>query len=36
MRPHVDTVLPLPEIKHALALSEGGRARGKIVLTFME
>ena len=30
--PHVDTVLPLAEIKQALALSQSGRARGKIVL----
>ncbi len=29
---HIDTVLPLAEIKQALALSEAGRARGKIVL----
>ncbi|AGY59240.1 NADP-dependent oxidoreductase [Gloeobacter kilaueensis] len=32
VKPHVDTVLPFAEIKQALALSEGGRARGKIVL----
>ncbi len=30
---HVDTVLPLAEIRQALTLSEAGRARGKIVLT---
>jgi NADPH:quinone reductase-like Zn-dependent oxidoreductase len=30
--PHVEAVLPLAEIRQALALSEGGRARGKIVL----
>ena len=30
--PLIDTVLPLEEIKQALALSETGRARGKIVL----
>lgn len=30
--PHVDTVLPLTEVKQALALSEAGRTRGKIVL----
>ena len=30
--PHVDTVLPFAEIKQALALSQSGRARGKIVL----
>jgi NADPH:quinone reductase-like Zn-dependent oxidoreductase len=30
--PHVETVLPFVEIKRALALSESGRARGKIVL----
>jgi NADPH:quinone reductase-like Zn-dependent oxidoreductase len=30
--PHVETVLPLSEIKRALALSEAGRTRGKIVL----
>lgn len=32
VRPHVDTVLPLAEIKRALETSEGGRVRGKIVL----
>jgi NADPH:quinone reductase-like Zn-dependent oxidoreductase len=31
--PHIDTVLPLADVKQALALSEGGRARGKIVLS---
>ncbi len=31
--PHIDTVLPLAEIRQALALSEAGHARGKIVLT---
>jgi NADPH:quinone reductase-like Zn-dependent oxidoreductase len=30
--PHVEAVLPFAEIKQALALSEGGHARGKIVL----
>jgi NADPH:quinone reductase-like Zn-dependent oxidoreductase len=30
--PHVEAVLPLSEIKAALALSEAGHARGKIVL----
>jgi NADPH:quinone reductase-like Zn-dependent oxidoreductase len=34
--PHVDTVLPFAEIKQALALSESGRARGKIVLAIAE
>ncbi|MES5100964.1 NADP-dependent oxidoreductase [Agrobacterium sp. BA1120] len=33
---HVDTVLPLAEIRQALTLSEAGRARGKIVLTATE
>lgn len=33
VKPHVDKVLPLAEIKSALALSEAGRTRGKIVLT---
>jgi NADPH:quinone reductase-like Zn-dependent oxidoreductase len=33
---HVDTVLPLAEIKQALALSESGRARGKIVLAIAD
>lgn len=32
LAPHVGTVLPLAEIKQALALSESGRARGKIVV----
>ena len=32
VKPHVDTVLPFAEIKQALALSEHGRTRGKIVL----
>lgn len=32
LSPHVGTVLPLAEIKQALALSESGRARGKIVV----
>ena len=31
--PHIDAVLPLAEIRQALALSEAGHARGKIVLT---
>lgn len=30
---HVDTVLPLSQIRQALTLSEAGRTRGKIVLT---
>lgn len=30
--PHVDTVLPLAELNQALAVSEGGRTRSKIVL----
>ena len=30
--PHVETVLPLADVKQALALSESGRVRGKIVL----
>ncbi len=30
--PHIDAALPFGEIKQALALSENGRARGKIVL----
>jgi len=34
--PHVDTVLPFAEIKQGLALSEGGRARGKIVLSIAD
>lgn len=33
--PHVDKVLPLTEIRQALALSEAGHARGKIVLTIV-
>jgi len=32
LEPHVTTVLPLAEIRRALALSETGRTRGKIVL----
>ena len=32
VKPHVDAVFPFDQIKQALALSEGGRARGKIVL----
>ena len=36
VKPHIDTVLPFAEVKQALALSEGGRVRGKIVLTFMD
>ena len=35
VKPHVDTVLPLAEIKQALALSEAGRARGKIILDLL-
>jgi NADPH:quinone reductase-like Zn-dependent oxidoreductase len=34
--PHLDAVLPLSEIKQALALSESGRTRGKIVLTIAD
>ena len=34
--PHVDKVLPLAEIKQALALSESGHARGKIVLAIAD
>ena len=34
--PHIDAVLPLAEIRQALALSEAGRARGKIVLTMLD
>ncbi|MCL4068342.1 NADP-dependent oxidoreductase [Pseudomonas sp. GX19020] len=30
--PHVETILPLSEIKRALALSEAGRVRGKVVV----
>lgn len=33
--PHINTVLPFAEVKQALMLSEGGRARGKIVLNLM-
>lgn len=33
---HVDNVLPLAEIRQALALSEAGRARGKIVLAIAD
>ena len=33
---HVDTVLPLAKIRQALALSEAGRTRGKIVLTLTD
>lgn len=32
LRPHVDQVLPLAEVGRALALSEAGRTRGKIIL----
>ena len=32
LKAHVATVLPLAEVKQALALSAGGRTRGKIVL----
>ena len=32
LKAHVDTVLPVAEVKQALALSEAGRTRGKIVL----
>ncbi|WP_313592092.1 NADP-dependent oxidoreductase [Agrobacterium cavarae] len=31
--PHVDTVLPFADVRDALAISEAGRTRGKIVLT---
>lgn len=34
--PHVDTVLPFADVRDALAISEAGRARGKIVLTVPE
>jgi NADPH:quinone reductase-like Zn-dependent oxidoreductase len=34
--PHVEATLPFAEIKQALALSEGGRARGKIVLAIAD
>ena len=34
VKPHVDTVLPFEAIKDALALSESGHVRGKIVLEF--
>ena len=34
--PHVDAIFPFEEIKQALALSEAGRARGKIVLTIAD
>ena len=30
--PRIDTVFPLSEVRDALALSEGGHARGKIVV----
>jgi NADPH:quinone reductase-like Zn-dependent oxidoreductase len=36
VKPHIEAVLPFAEIKQALALSEGGRARGKIVLTIAD
>lgn len=36
VKPYIDSVLALAEIKQALVLSEGGRACGKIVLTFTE
>ena len=32
--PHVGSVVPFADIRQALVLSEGGRARGKIVLDF--
>ena len=34
--PHVDTVLPFADVRDALAISEAGRTRGKIVLTVTE
>jgi len=34
--PQVETVLPFSELKRALALSEAGRTRGKIVLSVMD
>lgn len=34
--PHVDTVLPFADVRDALAISETGRTRGKIVLTVPE
>lgn len=36
LQAHVATVLPLTKIRQALELSEGGRTRGKIVLTMGE
>jgi NADPH:quinone reductase-like Zn-dependent oxidoreductase len=36
VKPHIDAVLPFGEIKQALALSESGRARGKIVLNVVD
>lgn len=34
--PHVDTVLPFADVRDALAISEAGRTRGKIVLIVPE
>ena len=34
--PYVDTVLPFADVRDALAISEAGRTRGKIVLTVPE
>lgn len=31
--PHVEAVLQLPDVKEALAMSEAGRARGKIIIS---
>ena len=33
--PYVETVLPLAEVRQALALSEAGRTRGKLVLNIV-
>jgi NADPH:quinone reductase-like Zn-dependent oxidoreductase len=33
VKPKIEAILPFAEIKQALALSEGGRARGKIILS---
>ena len=35
LKPHVATVLPLADIRAALALSEAGRTRGKVVLNIV-
>ncbi|MGV1904931.1 NADP-dependent oxidoreductase [Agrobacterium cavarae] len=36
LTPYVDTVLPFADVRDALAISEAGRTRGKIVLTVPE